>query len=557
MRTSGTVTIGALWLGLVAGTAVVGCSSDSKENGKSGTEGEIGLKFDVAPGVVVNVVTYTITGNGQPTRTGTINVSDPAATVSALIGGLPPSPASSPGDYTIALNATSLDTVVSCVGSATFDVIAGAQTDVNIDMQCSAGETRGEVEVNGTFNLCPTLTSWIAAPLTVSTSGEVAVSAAASDTTTDGMTPDTLTFAWTATGGSFDAPGSASTNFNCFTPGAQILTVTVTDSSPGGTSCSDSATIAVNCVDRHCGNGVIDPDEYCDPPNGTTCLPGCRYSECGDGVLQFGETCDDGNVAGGDNCPADCTLACGDGVLESPETCDDGNTVGGDTCPASCIRISECGDGVVDSGEMCDDGNRFSGDGCESDCTLAPPPTLCGNGSVEIGEECERGTANPNGSPTCSNDCSLVATQACVDCETGADGGEGVCFEFPVAGCFGGADPDSAIPATSTASSSDTKTKSASCYDVLECVRETGCGTTNSLQSCYCGALAPADCEAAPNSGAGAPNGPCKELIEEGVEAEAPNVVLQRMVGTGFAGGWAMARRVCQKSQCFSQCFTP
>jgi hypothetical protein len=142
-----------------------------------------------------------------------------------------------------------------------------------------------------------------------------------------------------------------------------------------------------------------------------------------------------------------------------------------------------------------------------------------------------------------------------VDCETGADGGEGVCFEFPVAGCFGGADPTATIPATSTAAPSDTKTKSVSCYDVLECVRDTGCGTTTSLQACYCGDLAPTPCEAAPNSGPGAPNGPCKELIEEGVEAEAPNIVLQRIVGTVYAGGWAMARAVCEKSQCYYQCF--
>lgn len=557
MRTFGKMTAGALCLALAAGAAVVGCSSDSKD-GKSESGGEIGLNFDVAPGVVVNLVTYTITGNGQPDQTGTINVSDPAATVSALIGGLPASPPGAPGDYTITLNATSVDMVVTCVGSATFDVVAAAQTDVNIDMQCSAGETRGEVEVNGTFNLCPTLTSWIAAPLTVSTSGEIAVSATASDTTTDGTTPDTLTFAWTATGGSFDAPDAAATNFNCSTPGNQTLTVTVTDSSPGGSSCSDSATIAVNCVPILCGNDVIDPGEDCDPPNGTTCLPGCVAPVCGNGILQFGETCDDGNTAGGDNCPADCTLVCGDGTLESPEVCDDGNTVGGDLCNATCSAVTPiCGDTVLTPPEACDDGNTVDGDGCESDCTLpgAPDPT-CGDDVVTAPEECDRGMTNANGSATCSNDCNeTVASDACVACETGDDGGEGICFEFPVAGCFGGADPATEIPATSTAATGDSKTKSASCYDVLGCVRDSGCGTTNSLQSCYCGDLSPAACEAAPNSGTGSPNGPCKELIEEGVEAEAPNVVLQRIVGTAYAGGFAMARAVCQKGNCFTQCF--
>lgn len=44
-----------------------------------------------------------------------------------------------------------------------------------------------------------------------------------------------------------------------------------------------------------CGNGVLDPEEDCDPPNGVTCDASCqRIPTCGDGIVDtaLGEQCD-------------------------------------------------------------------------------------------------------------------------------------------------------------------------------------------------------------------------------------------------------------------------
>jgi len=89
-----------------------------------------------------------------------------------------------------------------------------------------------------------------------------------------------------------------------------------------------------------CGNGIIEPGEECDPPDGITCDELCqRIPICGDGFVDEGEECD----------PPD-----------------------GVTCDANCQAIPHCGDGVVDPGEECDDGNTVPGDGCDANCQIEP-----------------------------------------------------------------------------------------------------------------------------------------------------------------------------------------
>src|SRR5207249_1181624 len=50
-----------------------------------------------------------------------------------------------------------------------------------------------------------------------------------------------------------------------------------------------------------CGNGEIDSEEQCDPPNTATCDALCRLKpSCGNSSVDPGEQCDDGNSAVGD-----------------------------------------------------------------------------------------------------------------------------------------------------------------------------------------------------------------------------------------------------------------
>lgn len=129
--------------------------------------------------------------------------------------------------------------------------------------------------------------------------------------------------------------------------------------------------------EANCGNGVVEPGEFCDDGNTSNtddCLNSCYEASCPDGFLHEGtfEQCDDGNLVETDACTATCQIAvCGDHfVWEGMEVCDDGDDDDTDGCPSNC-QLAACGDGFLYAGvEECDDGNTEDGDGCRSDCTL-------------------------------------------------------------------------------------------------------------------------------------------------------------------------------------------
>jgi cysteine-rich repeat protein len=177
-----------------------------------------------------------------------------------------------------------------------------------------------------------------------------------------------------------------------------------------------------------CGNGVLEPDETCDPSAGE--CPVCVSRDPCSNVVTHGaaETCDvscefspveecrddDGCCPGACNSvnDGDCVPRCGNSVLEAGErceagsdkpcdtACDDKNSCTRDTrtgsvdkCNLVCThtRITEahdadgccpaglnanddvdcpaiCGNRVVEPDEACDDGNHDAGDGCPEDC---------------------------------------------------------------------------------------------------------------------------------------------------------------------------------------------
>src|SRR5262245_24296568 len=72
-------------LALISATAAVGCGNDQN---KRPDIGSVELALQAAPGVTINVVSYSISGPNSFSKTGTIDVSH-SSTVSATIGGLP------------------------------------------------------------------------------------------------------------------------------------------------------------------------------------------------------------------------------------------------------------------------------------------------------------------------------------------------------------------------------------------------------------------------------------------------------------------------------------
>jgi cysteine-rich repeat protein len=188
---------------------------------------------------------------------------------------------------------------------------------------------------------------------------------------------------------------------------------------------------------------------------------GAVVSECGNGVLEPGEFCDDGGTVEGDGCSGDCKtqdpefvcptpgepcideVVCGSGALEGTEECDDGNATAGDGCDASCVVEAGfvcprpdvacvaqpvCGNGVLERGERCDDANDVSSDGCTGIgdaagacqpedgfwCPAAGSPCAavqCGDGVRSPGEQCDDGdTVSGNG---CSAECKTEAGFVC------------------------------------------------------------------------------------------------------------------------------------------------
>ncbi|MBN2717364.1 MAG: DUF4215 domain-containing protein [Deltaproteobacteria bacterium] len=193
----------------------------------------------------------------------------------------------------------------------------------------------------------------------------------------------------------------------------------------------------------------VDTDTGID--TGTIIDTGTGVSICGNGILEPGEFCDDGNTLDSDGCYFDCKTqdpayicdppgkpcvvgaVCGNGLLETTELCDEGpeNQTGacldecktvldGWSCPLPgrpCVELPVCGDGIRAKGEQCDDGNVADGDGCSSTCAQSDGyrcipgqlcvQLLCGNGVRTSDEACDDG--NLTDSDGCSSAC-LVET---------------------------------------------------------------------------------------------------------------------------------------------------
>ena len=198
------------------------------------------------------------------------------------------------------------------------------------------------------------------------------------------------------------------------------------------------------------GGIVIDPTGGGQENMGGGDEPGTTFI-CGNGELEPGEFCDDGNTKNGDGCSADCSevdgdydcsavgepcvkvVICGNGVLEGNELCDDANEESEDGCSEdcstvedgwvcvrpgeACVRVSVCGNGVRERGEGCDDSNTDPEDGCDELCQIEPSyycpipgqlcvQQICGDGVRTPGEACDDG--NTKDDDGCAADCKSV-----------------------------------------------------------------------------------------------------------------------------------------------------
>lgn len=230
------------------------------------------------------------------------------------------------------------------------------------------------------------------------------------------------------------------------------------------------------CGSGACGDGIIDPNETCDPavvggtpsercdctdPNpcipdtpvmgsAQTCdaicsgsmLGGFPYTTCDDGLVCTVDVTVSGTATA---CDLSCTNAAFDTASWAVIGCDDGNACTADSlvsydptnCDTECDHaldgeclVPGCGNGTVDAAlsEACDDGNIDDGDGCSRDClTIEPGFTcdafgycapICGDLLILGNETCEDGNINENdGCSSCqilgAYDCPIIG-QSCV-----------------------------------------------------------------------------------------------------------------------------------------------
>jgi hypothetical protein len=237
-------------LGVAAAVAtVVGCSGGpwsglrpgASDAGEANT-GRVGLQLTLDPGVVVNSVSYTITGPNAFTRTRTLDLTAAAGII--FTEGLLPAG----GPYTIALSAISVDGTVTCAGMGTFTIIAGTTVGVAVPLLCHKKKTTGSVQVDASFDVCPNIDGIDTNPQETTVGNSVMLIAH----TTDVDPKATVTFSWTAPSGTFAPADAATTSFTCTAPGSVLVSLDITDG-----VCGDSSSLLVQC-DESTGTAVVD-----------------------------------------------------------------------------------------------------------------------------------------------------------------------------------------------------------------------------------------------------------------------------------------------------------
>ena len=230
-------------LALAVSAPFIACSSEPLGNGAEEQAGSLGLNLEAAPGVTLDSVTYTITGNGF-SKSGSIDTSG-SSSINGTIGGIPAAKG-----YTITLSATSTEGGVSFTGSATFDVIAGKTTAVTIHLKGTASSGNGSVKVNGSLNVGPVIDELSVTPLNVFVGKSITLTGVAKDLD---QGPSALTYYWSTTGGTIDNPIGPNATLTSTTPGTFTVKLTVSD---GDVSSSASTTVTFVARETDGGGGA-------------------------------------------------------------------------------------------------------------------------------------------------------------------------------------------------------------------------------------------------------------------------------------------------------------
>ena len=348
---------------------------------------------------------------------------------------------------------------------------------------------------------------------------------------------------------------------------------TIDTCTPGDGCCPPSCNSATDTdCSATCGNGVVDTNETCDPPDTcpTTCNDGnaCTTDSLTGSATNCNANCSHSTITActpGDGCcptgcdsntDTDCSASCGNSVVETGETCDPPSS-----CPSSCNDGNDCTvDQLTGNSQNCNVAcssssisSCTSGDGCcptgcdnttDTDCSVS-----CGNGVLEAGETCDPSSTCP---ATCddSNDCTVdQRTGSAQNCNVACShssisscaSGDGCC----PTGCDSTTDTDCSVScgngvveAGETCDpSSDCPT---SCDDGDSCTRDQLTGSAQNcnaacsntpITACTSGdGCCPTACESSGDTDCGAPL-PCDVLAAAGHPCVAAHSTVRLIVG--------------------------
>jgi hypothetical protein len=182
-------------------------------------------------GSTLGWVNYTVfSSDDVALLAGGASVTDPNAALSVDLM-LPPGE----GDV-LAMSATT-ETGALCSGtSAPFDVVAGLAAGVSVTLVCTPESTGADH--------CPAIVSWNATPLATATPP---LTFELSATASDSDPGDVLSFAWTATEGTFSDAAASAAVYTCGAEPAPAVTLTIDDNHTPS-SCSTIVLLPVDCA---------------------------------------------------------------------------------------------------------------------------------------------------------------------------------------------------------------------------------------------------------------------------------------------------------------------
>jgi hypothetical protein len=306
----------------------------------------------------------------------------------------------------------------------------------------------------GAGNQCVSLGAVLVSPETAAPGNRFDLSAG--DVYNGGTAP--LLYDWHPAAGStgrIEVDGSGTTaTFACTALGPQVVELTIQGGTPEY-GCLASATATIDCTSL-CGNGVLDPGEGCEPPDGTMCdstcnlvngcptitsmdpvttnvnegngtpivvkvwdpdprdtlsyawtatagfvypttIPSVEYNCTQVGIHTVTVTVSTARCSVSRSLDINCYGWCGDGEVEAGEQCDPPH-VGPDglQCGSNCQFLT-CGNGIIDPGEQCDPPQSGV-------CSQSCQSQFCGNGIVDPGEQCD-----PPQTGTCTPTCQAVS----------------------------------------------------------------------------------------------------------------------------------------------------